>query len=275
MQNTVTDSFDVTSLLGSKLGLSLLLPINSTKDTQFTLNHLLNIFPDSTGDEGETPKLRYFGVGINGCYNADDTSLHSAYNPKRTDMNLYSLIPIRCRPVDEDLTAAERANYRLRVKKTLNDGNEYYLYYLKVLNFTSTEIKFKRVSPLTGKEEGYELSDAYLNPTPEKPNTDTTVETSASSVIAYCDATITLEASEILEYITIQYNGDTRYAKISELGFFTGIDSEVSKYGDTYKEALYVQLYNHVTWLGANLTREGMSFESTFQITSNGSIAEE
>ena len=275
MQNTVTDSFDVTSLLGSKLGLSLLLPINSTKDTQFTLNHLLNIFPDSAGDEGETPKLRYFGVGINGCYNADDTSLQSAYNPKRTDMNLYSLIPIRCRPVDEDLTAAERANYRLRVKKTLNDGNEYYLYYLKVLNFTSTEIKFKRVSPLTGKEEGYELSDAYLNPIPEKPNTDTTVETSASSVIAYCDATITLEASEILEYITIQYNGDTRYAKISELGFFTGIDSEVSKYGDTYKEALYVQLYNHVTWLGANLTREGMSFESTFQITSNGSIAEE
>src|SRR5574344_998171 len=225
MQNTVADSFDVTTLLGSKLGISLLLPMELDKDSKFTLNYLLNVFPDDVGEEDEIPKLRYFGVGINGCYNADDTTLQSAYNPKRTDMNLYSLIPIRCRPVDEDLSASERAN--------------------------------------------------YLNPTPEKPSTSTTVETSATSVVAYAEASITLEAKEILEYISIMYSGDTRYAKISEIGFFTGIDSTVTKDSVTYTESLYTQLYNHVTWLGANLTREGMSFESTFQINSNGSISEE
>ena len=62
---------------------------------------------------------------------------------------------------------------------------------------------------------------------------------------------------------------------ISEIGFCTGSDAQVTKDGPTYMESLYTQLYNHVTWLGANLTREGMTFESTFQINSNGSIAEQ
>ena len=101
------------------------------------------------------------------------------------------------------------------------------------------------------------------------------IETNSSSIVAYCEASVDVSASEILEYINIAFDGDTRYAKISEIGFFTGIDAQVTKDGTTYMESLYTQLYNHVTWLGANLTREGMTFESTFQINSNGSIAEQ
>ena len=273
MQNVISDSFDVTTLLGSKLGLSLLLPLNQGTETEHTLNRLFNVFPGENLN-GETPKLKYFGVGIRGCYNADDGILQSAYNPKRTDMNLYSLIPIRCRPVDEDLSAAERSRYRLRVRKLIN-GNEYFCYYLKVLNYTSNEVKFKRVNITTGREEAYELDDNYLNPTPERPSTDTTIETSANSVIAYAEATVDVAASEVLEYIRVNYNGDTRYAKISELGFFTGVDVEVTAGGVTYLESIHTQLYNHVTWLGANLTREGTTFESTFQINSNGSISDQ
>ena len=78
----------------------------------------------------------------------------------------------------------------------------------------------------------------------------------------------------MLEYIRVFYNGDTRYAKISELGFFTGADVEVTVGGTTYLESIQTQLFNHVTWLGANLTREGMTFKSTFQINSNGSISD-
>jgi hypothetical protein len=273
MQNVVSDSFDVTTLLGSKLGLSLLLPLSMDTGAEFTLNKLFTVFPNESLN-GETPKLKYFGVGIRGCYNADDGILQSAYNPKRTDMNLYSLIPIRCRPVDEDLSAAERSLYRIRVERTINN-EQYWCYYLKVLNYTSNEVKFKRVNISTGREEAYELDSSYLNPVPERPSTDTTIETSANSVIAYAEATVELAASEILEYIRLNYNGDTRYAKISELGFFTGVDVEVTNRGVTYLESIHTQLYNHVTWLGANLTREGMTFESTFQINSNGSISDQ
>ena len=245
MQNVISDSFDVTTLLGSKLGLSLLLPFEIETQSQYTLNHLFNVFP-SEQLNGETPRLKYFGVGIRGCYNADDGILQSAYNPKRTDMNLYSLIPIRCRR-----------------------------YYLKKLNFTSTSVKYKRVNITTGREEAFELSNSYLNPTPERPNTDTTIETNANSIIAYAEATVNIAADEVLEYIKLAYNGDTRYAKISELGFFTGVDVEVTAGGTTYLESIQTQLYNHVTWLGTNLTREGMEFESTFQINSNGSISDQ
>lgn len=273
MQNVVSDSFDVTTLLGSKLGLSLLLPVSMDTQSEFTLNHLFNVYPNELLN-GETPKLKYFGVGIKGCYNADDGILQSAYNPKRTDMNLYTLIPIRCRPVDEDLSAAERAQYRMRVKKIIN-GDEYFCYYLKVLNYSSTDIRYKRVNITTGREEAYELNTSYLSPVPEKPNTDTTIETNATSIIAYAEANVTVEANEVLEYIRAAYNGDTRYAKISELGFFTGVDVEVTSGGVTYLESIQTQLYNHVTWLGANLTREGMTFESTFQINSNGSISDQ
>lgn len=45
MQNVVSDSFDVTTLLGSKLGLSLLLPLDMETASPYTLNRLFNVFP--------------------------------------------------------------------------------------------------------------------------------------------------------------------------------------------------------------------------------------
>lgn len=281
MQSIVADSFDTTSLLGSQLGLSVLLPVAVEEHPELTLNNHLNIAVNANTLNGEVPKLRYFGVGIGGSYNADDSILVSAYNPARTDMNLYRLIPIRCRPVDEDLSDSERSKYRLRQRKTLADGNEYFLYYLKVLNYDEG-VKFKSINTSTGAEETYELSREYLEPRPVKPNTNTTIETSNTSIVAYCEASVDVSADEVLEYINIAYNGDTRYARISEIGFFTGVDREVTgsvvqnnqNVGINYIEACYVQLYNHATWLGTSLTSEGMSIKSTFQITSTGSISE-
>lgn len=281
MQSVTADSFDTTTLVGSALGLSTLLPVNITEQPELTLNSFLNIATAQNTLDGNIPKLRYFGVGIGGSYNADDSILVSAYNPNRTDMNLYKLIPIRCRPVDEDLSDTERAKYRLRQRKTLNDGQDYYLYYLKVLDFDDT-VKFKKVTVSTGAEVDYELSKEFLSPTPTKPSTSSTIETSDTSIVAYCEATVEVAAKEVLEYININYDGDTRYARISEIGFFTGIDKVVS---DTvqqndklvpinYTEACYTQLYNHATWLGTSLSSEGMSIESVFQITSTGSISE-
>lgn len=196
-------------------------------------------------------------------------------------MNLYQLIPIRCRPVDEDLSDSERSKYRLRLRKTLTDGNEYFLYYLKVLNFDEG-VRFKSVNTSTGAEDTYELSTEYLDPKPKKPNTNVTIETSATSIVAYCEANVEISGKEVLEYINVAYNGDTRYAKISEIGFFTGIDREVpgsvvsnnQSVAINYTEACYTQLYNHATWLGTALSSEDMTIQSTFQITSNGSIAE-
>lgn len=274
MESVVSDSFDVTTLLGSGLGLQALLPVDFELKHEFTLNNHLDIFPNQ--QVNVLPKLRYFGVGIKGCYNADDGILSAAYNPSRTNMNLYSLIPLRCRPVDEDLNDIERAQYRLRVRKTLDDGNEYILYYLKVLTFNE-EVGYKRIDTATGKEESYTPNSANLAPIPQAPSTDTVVTTDTTQIVAYCKANVKVEADEVLEYINANF-GDPRYAKISELGFFTGVDftatgtTGVDNTPVTYKEAAYVMLYNHLTNLGYPLTSSGMSIDATFDITSRGDI---
>lgn len=275
MQSIVADSFDVTTLQGSALGLALNFPVSFKAQHETTLNNALSIFPNYNIAGLSLPKVRYYGVGITGCFNADDGILVSAYNPNRLNMNLYGLIPLRCRPVDEDLTDEERKQYRLRQKKIIG-SDEYYLYYLKALQF-ETEIQYKRINNATGKEEAYTLDPSFLNPVPEKPNTSSTIVSGDTSIVAYISAKVEVEASEVLEYIRLFYNGDTRYARISELGFFSGIDVNVqgTNYQGgaiSYTEAIYTQLYNHSTWTGTPLTHEGMKLDSTFEITSAGNI---
>lgn len=272
-QSTISDRYDTTTLLGSEIGLSAILPVDFTVRNEFTLNTDLNIFPEESFDT--RPMLRYYGIGIQGAYNVDDGILSAAYNPQRMNMNLYHQIPFRCVPVDEDLSDAERTSYRLRQRTTIN-GAEYYLYWLKVINFTS-DIQFKRINPSDGSEEAYELDPSYLHPEPVKPSTNLTLVDTQSNIIAYATAQLTIEASEVLEYIRAYYEGDVRYAKISELGFYTGVDKEVT--GTTYQgisfnytEAIYTMLYNHCTWLGTPLTSESDRIESTYQICSNGAI---
>lgn len=270
MESVISDSFSVTTLIGSKLLLSKLLPIAYDQDKEYTLNSHLNIFPSE--DLETEPKLQYFGVGIGGTYNADDGFLSSAYQPDRKNLNLYNLIPIRCRPVDEDLTAAERANYRLRTRETIN-GADYYLYYLKVLSIDDA-VKFKRYT-LSGTEEAYELSRENLSPTAVKPTTSNVVSTDTSTIVSYCNALMETTANEILEYINVKYKGDTRYAKISELGLFAGSDKRVtgtdsSGVAITYTEAIGTVLFNHTTWLGTVLSHAGMTMGSDFVITNSG-----
>lgn len=273
MQNKVADSFSVGTLIGSGLNLSALLPIDFTEQREFTLNNDLNIFPNEPFEV--RPKLRYFGVGIRGAYNADDGILSSAYNPSKLNMNLFTPIPLRCRPIDEDLTDAERAQYRLRKRQTIK-GEEYFLYYLKNLEFISN-VKYKRINP-DGTEEAYELDPSNLHPEPVKPQTNMTLLSSQATIVAYCEARVSVTADEVMEYISAAYDGDTRYAKISELGFYTGVDKEVSgttgqNVAITYTEAIYTMLQTHTTNLGFPLTNSASRLESVFEISSEGAIS--
>lgn len=285
-ESIISDSYDVTTILGSSLGLASLLPIRFDYQRDLSLDRVLNTEGyrrELTDDDLKNTRLQYFGVGIRGCYNTTDEILTTAYHPSRLNMNLYTPIPIRCVPVNEDLSETERAKYRVRVKANIGQGDDiqtYILYYLKKLEFDGT-IKYKEIDPTTGDEtDGVILSDAYLSPTPVKPTTDSALSAYDRNIIAYADAHLTLEADEILEYIRAVYHGDTRYARISELGFFTGVEQEISvPAGDgttgtniTYTEAINVHLYNHSTWIGTPLTHSGMKMESTFQIMSSGAI---
>lgn len=270
MESIITDSYTVTTLLGSATMLSKLIPGEYNQRKEFSINTLLNFFPDK--DMTYEPKLMYFGIGIGGAYNADDEYLRSAYKPDRRNMGLFKPIPLRCRPIDEDITEAERAKYRFRVRENI-DGEDKWCYYAKKLKFNNG-IAFKRFS-VSGKEEPYELDAQNLTPKPTKPKDSDMVKSDSSSIVAYCEAELDIAAGEVLEYIRAKYKGDTRYAVISELGLFTGSDEQVEGVTDqnvpiTYNEAIGAQLFSHTTWVGTALTSEGMTMRSNFMITSTG-----
>ena len=93
-----------------------------------TLNHKYGV--QNRVNPDMVPSLGYFGIGIGGCYNANDGFLVTAHDPKAIEMDLYQPIPFRCVPVDEDLSDAERKFYRMRVRKDIN-GQAYFCYYLR------------------------------------------------------------------------------------------------------------------------------------------------
>lgn len=196
---------------------------------------------------GTVPSIAYFGVGIRGFYNitSDDeiSPLSQPYAPKATEMDLYRPIPIRCVPKAYDLTATERANYRMRTEITMDDGNVYVCYWLKKIEFEST-LNVKTIDG-NGESSDYEFDDAAadLTPTPVAPTTPSVIAGSTKVVVS-ANIKCEITGAEILEAINVIYHGDLRRARISEWGIYTGVDnaSAQTPAGETYTEAMYVQL---------------------------------
>lgn len=91
-----------------------------------TLNSKYNLYPNEMVPN-KKHGLLYFGVGTGGIRPDGDL-----YMPGSNDLDLYNSIPIRCRPIDQDLQQHERYKYRMRVLQKIQD-QWYWCYYLKLL----------------------------------------------------------------------------------------------------------------------------------------------
>lgn len=204
-----------------------------------------NVPRDSAGNVITPPPIAYFGIGIRGFYNitSDDeiSPLSQPYIPRSKEKDLYRPLPIRCVPKEYDLNATERAKYRLRTEVTINNST-YVCYWLKKLTFSSS-LDLVQIDA-SGAETDYIIDDSTddLNPTPTAPTTPTVISGSSKIVIA-AQVTCEITKDEIMEAINVLYGGDTRRARISEWGLYTGGDQVVTNSeGLTYTEALYTQL---------------------------------
>ena len=201
------------------------------------------------------PTIRYFGIGINGYYNVDTDKLSQAYTPQFSEMDLYNPIPFRVVPVNSDLTASERAKYRMRERRSIN-GIEYYLYWLKVIDFGNpSKVSVNVVNPTTGEVTPYDFDpETNLTPTPIKLDTSSVVDSSKSRVVVSLSGTCEVTGAEIAEAIDILYGGDYRLARISEYGYYTGEDVSTGSGSSAYTEAAYVQLAQKLCNLGIDLS---------------------
>lgn len=211
-----------------------------------TLNAKYNVYPNLSDGITSPPTLKYFGIGIQGFYNTGDKIQGTPYQPKAHELDLYTPIPFRCVPVDEDLTTAERAQYRMRTEQTFH-GNRYVCYYLKCLEAMDNSAQIDRIDPTTGNSQPYEFSSEYLYPKPTIPDVSGVLEGTVTEIVVTKRVRARLTGEEVYEAINVIYEGDLTYAKISEWGLYTGTDKVVQGYDYNgsqfnYTEAIYSQL---------------------------------
>lgn len=234
--------------------------------TNTTLNFKYTAFHEIVPTQ--LPRIQYFGLGIKGFVNADDGILATPYTPSNKELDLYEPIPIRCVPADEDLSAAERANYRLRVRKTVNNI-PYFFYYLKKLTTIDNTVKITQTNPITNQQEPYTFSAADLTPVPAIPATSG--EQSGEVATANISFRVGMEylGSEVLEAINVLYGGDMRYAKISEIGLYSGQDQQVTGYDVNnvpfqYTESVFTQLCYKICNIGTAVPNSSFRSSRSF-----------
>ncbi len=226
------------------------LPINIFDYT--TLNQALNIQYPYTYPDNINPILQYAVFGNGGSTFTSGPNGQQQPVPIQhlaTDANLYNLLPLSLRLPNNDLTAAEIANYRLRTTVTIN-GTEYIAYYGMLLNLSSIAVSLNSITNNNGQSTTTLFTPTAANMAPSPQNL---TSLSVNTLIAdYVNVNSLLpliftpdQVSEFLNACNILYGSPTS-AIISEIGLCTGYDISVQGTSNgsdiTYAEAVAVQI---------------------------------
>lgn len=237
-------------------------------DTSATLNAKFGVQPSliPTGQR----LVKWFCWGVGGRSN-DDNTLSSAQYVLGTNMGPYKIRPFVARPLENDLTILERVNYAMRQVRTI-DGVPYVLYYLKAIDFTSSQVSYIRTDPTSGAESTYELDYANLTPTPPTADSNGTITDVADSISVVLPGTISITGQEVFESMQVIDGGDTRYSIVSELGFVCGAPQNVNAVDASgtqfsYSEAILAQMVDHYTWVGQPFLSTSDVFNRTIRFS--------
>lgn len=250
--NIYRDFNSVTTLLAIENQLTAALGIDMTYRPGTTINTKRGILADVVPEV--VPRIRYFGIGIKGYANlTSENNIAQPFMPSPTDCDLYEPIPFRC-VLGHPLEGEEAKQYVMMDTTTI-DGHKYYRYWLKKIEFESSTVRLTKV--VDRKEETFTLDSASLNPVPSD-----LFPTDVSKVKEHITASVTgicrVTGAEVMEVINAMYQGDTRRARISEIGTYSGIPYNVKELIDGHEvereEAIYVQLATHKTNCGYSLS---------------------
>jgi hypothetical protein len=122
-----------------------------------------------------------------------------------------------------------------------------------------TQVQILRINPETQEQEPYIFSASDLTPTPPVPSTSGEQSGHNSKIVVGTKILLPGRGYEVMEAINVLYNGDMRYAKISEWGLYSGNDEIVQMYDAdniafNAKEAIYAQLNYKICNTGMAVT---------------------
>ncbi len=223
-----------------------------------TLNQRLNVFPNlhATTNERSTLNLLVVGNRGHGCspgvngISRTTRNLHSATNTAP-----FSLLPLAARPVDDDLTEAERARYCLRTRKAYN-GVQHNLYHGLWMNITRNDLAISKelVTKVTGQPEDRQPwvpdnDDLFPQPI-DIPNQGAVTASNTTLQVRALLRTVLTEAiiSEFLNAIKLEYDGDESYGILSEFALCSSVPRVLEVPGAAgminFREALDATVYS-------------------------------
>lgn len=222
-----------------------------------TLNQKFDIQASSVIPSNMRPSLKFFTIGIGGhsyTMGANNIPLSQPIDHSSGDAGLYMHLPFIMRTVNDDLTAGQRAKYCLR-KTISHNGTNYIAYYGKRLDMVGVVPRMTKRTIVDGQVvvDEYNYTEANLSPTPpEIPNTGavtTSNEYLATTAIVPMPFTEG-DVAELYNVAEILY-GDRRMAIISEFGFCTAVDADISintaSGAVSFKEVIGAQIAAHVS----------------------------
>lgn len=257
-------------LYGVSGNLEQILGLEAINDTSSTLNTKYGVQPATL--PSTHPTLSYFGIGNKGKRNIDSSNLSQPQEISAENMDIYGPLPIRCVPVEQDLSDTERANYAMREIITAPNGDKYVAYWLKLLTKVSSKVQFFKLDS-SGNQQTYVPDYSNLSPTPPTTTTDGTAADVGSEINAVAVVTVELSGSELAEGINVLYGGDARYATISEIGLYTGTPQSVTTTDAqsnmfSYTESVMTQLHTHYTFNGFDLSTPNAIYSEQFSFGS-------
>jgi hypothetical protein len=217
-----------------------------------TLNEKLDISKDVQLAAGELPAVKYITIGDRGhgfiVGHNNKVKWQAVHHTPRHNA-LYNHLPFVLRPLGTDLEPAQRNRYRLRRLETHN-GQQYFAYYLRVLDLTNVEptLEYRHVLDGNTIATPYEPTIEDLNPIPPTLVTGSAVITTGDYVAATARVPFVMSPEDTQEFIDacLIINGEPGYALISEVGLVSGVDRVVTKefngQNQTYTEAIYAQI---------------------------------
>lgn len=239
-----------------------------------TLNELLKILADQA-PQGTIPMNKYWSIGREGTIEKDFSgrSQHVATYHDIEHAGHYEIIPFASRPLTNDLSAAQRAKYALRLEVE-HDGVMCADYYLRRITDDGEPLKLIERVINNGEVTDKEYVPLEPNLRPTKPvlvpdgvnNVSNRFITTSDKIICALDRD---EVQEVIDACERIY-GHAELAQITEIGLVQGVDKDITVVGHdgvpfSFKEVVGAQISHHCCKANGSLLGDD-GFSMTFDI---------
>ncbi len=217
-----------------------------------TLNQYLNILPNYNYPSNANPIIQYLVVGNGGStlqQGPGGIEVPVPIQHLATDANLYNMLPLVLRTLNNDLSTTDMANYRLKKIVTIN-GTQYIAYYGLLINLTNITVNMYSVTDNNGiaTTQPFIPTALNLNPQPQELTALSANTVTGDYLNVSALANVNMTPAQIAEFINacnILY-GNPYAAIISELGICSGFDVpntiSINNNETSYTEAVGVQI---------------------------------